>query len=227
MILVIRGHIRNAFDTQDLFHFIQKVYNLVPDLQIFIHTWNIFANNVSWRRINENLDTVTEETIYTYFGSLKHLIKHIIIDDDSKIKLIGNLEGTINNGITPLIGWKNYWYGKHRIIDYLYHHYPHDKDQIVVNIRFDILNIPNTNRVDETLLLDFIKIHTIIFLTKNEFLFDDESHYGIDNVYIGSIHTMYKLTNTFLNELDNILIQNNDIKNQEMLVFRINQQLFA
>jgi len=40
--------------------------------------------------------------------------------DDSKINLIGNLYGNINNGPMPIIGWKNYWYGKYKIINYLH-----------------------------------------------------------------------------------------------------------
>ena len=37
---------------------------------------------------------------------------------------------------------------------------------------------------------------------------------------------MYKLINTFFYELDDILIKNNDIKNHEILVYRINTFLF-
>ena len=44
--------------------------------------------------------------------------ENIIIDDDATIQLIGNLNGNINNGPMPIIGWKNYWYGKYKIIEY-------------------------------------------------------------------------------------------------------------
>ena len=55
MILVIRGHIRNSFETKELYNFIEELYNIYPDLKIFIHTWNIFANSVSWRNITVNI----------------------------------------------------------------------------------------------------------------------------------------------------------------------------
>ena len=65
-----------------------------------------------------------------------------------------------------------------------------------------------------------------IVFTKNIFLFNDEIHWGIDNIYIGNVNTMYKLINMFFYKLDDILIKNNDTINQERLVYRINNTLF-
>jgi hypothetical protein len=222
MIIVIRGHLRNSFETNQLYNFIEEVYNAYPDLKIFIHTWNIFANNVSWRNIDVNSAEVNEERINNYFGKLSNCIKHIIIDNDKDIKLIGNLVGTINNGPMPIIGWKNYWYGKYKIIDYIYNQQKYD-EETVVNLRFDLFS--NSNNFDKNLIIDFIKKNNEIKFTKNEFLFDYEAN-GIDNIYIGNIATMYKLTNNFFYELDDILCKNNNTRNQERLVYRINDQIF-
>jgi len=123
MILIIRGHIRNSFETKNLYNFVEILYNIDSELKVFIHTWNIFSNNISWRKININNTDVNEEIIYNYFGKLRSCIKHIIIDDDQIIKLYGNLVGNINNGLMPIIGWKNYWYGKYQIIDYVYNNF--------------------------------------------------------------------------------------------------------
>jgi len=224
MLLVIRGHIRNSFDSKDLLNFIKKIYDLVPDLNIYIHTWNIHSNNLSWNdKIQTDNRIVNEEIIYDYFEELKILIKYIIIDDDSKIELVGNLNGKINNGNTPIIGWKNYWYGKYKIINYLYNNI-NNYDDVVVNLRFDILN--NSNSFDENLLFDFIKNNIEIKFTKNKFIFDDESHCGIDNIYIGNIKTMHKLINTFFYNLDRILTKHYNTIHQEFLVYRINNILF-
>ena len=224
MILIIRGHIRDSFETKKLYNLIKETHAIIPDLKIFIHTWNIFANNISWRNINVNEQCVDDKVIYDYFDDLGHLIKNIIIDDDSKINLIGNLSGKINNGPMPIIGWKNYWYGKHKIIDYLYN-INIDDSETIVNFRFDILN--NSNSFDKEIIINFIKNHSKMIFTKNLFLFDDEYHTGIDNIYIGNIKTLHKLSTKFFNELDDILIKNNDIRNQEILVYRINKNLFA
>lgn len=223
MILVIRGHIRNSFETRELYDLIKELHEMFPDLEIFIHTWNIFANNISWRYIPINEQNITNEIIYNYFNDLNHLIKQIIIDDDTKIDLIGNLCGNMNNGGTPIIGWKNYWYGKHKIINSIYNKNI-DKNKIIVNFRFDIMN--NSNSLDKQTIVNFIKNNNKIVFTKNVLIFDDEKHYGIDNIYIGNIETMCKLINKFFYELDDILINNNDIKAQEHLVYRVNTALF-
>ena len=75
-------------------------------------------------------------------------------------------------------------------------------------------------------MLDFIKKNSKIKFTKNIFLFNDEDHLGIDNIYIGNIYTMYKLINTFFYKLDGILIKHNDTIHQEKIVYRINDKLF-
>lgn len=223
MILIIRGHIRNSFNTKDLYNLIKEIQNAIPDLKIFIHTWNIFSNNISWRSINADNRTVTEEIIYDYFDDLKGLIKHIIIDDDTKIQLIGKLSGKINDGPMPIIGWKNYWYGKHKIIDFIYNSQNIDKNEAVINCRFDILS--NSVSINKTNIMNFIENNSKIQPTKNLFLFNDEKHCGIDNIYMGNIITMYKLSSIFLNDLDNILSKNNDTIHQEFLVYRIGSVL--
>jgi|LauGreDrversion4_1035100.scaffolds.fasta_scaffold02973_3 hypothetical protein len=223
MILVLRGHVRNSFETKNLYNLIKNIYNIFPDLKIFIHTWNIFSNNISWRHIAINNKNMNETIIYDYFDDLKHLIEHIIIDDDTKIQLNGNLCGNINNGPMPIIGWKNYWYGKYRIIDYLYNT-EIQENRMIINCRFDVLN--NSNNFTDINIINLIQNNSEIQLTKNIFLFNNEHHCGIDNIYIGNIKTMHKLINLFCYELDDILSKNNDTIHQEMLVYRINHTLF-
>jgi len=255
MILVLRGHIRESFNSNNLYDFIHKIYDLYPDLKIFIHTWNIFSSSVSWRKINHNCQIVNKEIINNYFGDLKHLIHHIIIDDDTKIQLIGNLCGKINNGLMPIIGWKNYWYGKHKIINFINNAVYINKSEMVINCRLDILYNSNsgidtniidfiqkycnhdigTNIIDfikrnsgqdiSTRIINFIKRNNDKIFTKNVFIYDKEC-FGIDNIYIGNIDTMYKLSYIFVHNLDNILNIHNDTIHQEYLVYRINSILF-
>lgn len=219
MILVLRGHIRNSFDNTNLFNLIKEIYNIDNNLSIYIHTWNIIANNISWRYINNNNTIVTKEMIYNYFGEFKNLIDTIIIDDDKNIKLIGNLNGNINNGLTPIIGWKNYWYGKHRIIDYI-NNKNININELIINLRFDIINNSNNFSIHE--IIDFIKKNIGNEFKKNIFIRDHECN-GIDNIYIGNINTMYKLTHYFNYFLDDILTNNTDTIHQERLVYRINK----
>ena len=221
MILMVRGHIRNSFETKDFYLLVKELHEMYPDLKIFIHTWNIFANNISHRPIIVNNQNVDNQIIYDYFDDLKNLIQNIIIDDDSKINLIGNVSGNI--GCNPMIGWKNYWYGKYRAIEDISNKNI-NKNEIVVNLRFDIMN--NSISFSKDKIVDFIKNNSEVIFTKNAFIFDNEQNFGIDNIYIGNIETMHKLTNKFFYELDEILIQNQNIGAPEYLVYRVNNALF-
>jgi len=223
MILMIRGHIRNSFERKDLYLLVKELHDLYPDLKIFIHTWNIFANNISHRPIVTNNKNVDNQIIYDYFDDLKYLIQNITIDDDTKITLIGNLSGNTNDTGNPLIGWKNYWYGKHRLIEDICNKNT-DKNEIIVNLRFDVMS--NSVNFSKDSIIDFVKNNNEKLFTKNVFIFKDERHFGIDNVYIGNIDTMSKLINKFFYELDDILIQNKNIGAPEYLVYRVNKTLF-
>jgi hypothetical protein len=67
MILIIRGHIRKSFETKQLYNLVKELHTIFPDLKIFIHTWNIFSNNISWRNITINQQNVNDKNIYEYF----------------------------------------------------------------------------------------------------------------------------------------------------------------
>ena len=95
---------------------------------------------------------------------------------------------------------------------------------MIINCRFDIMN--NSHSLHEKTILTFITNNSKRIFTKNIFLFNDEQHLGIDNIYVGNIHTMYPLINYFFYKLDNILKNNNNTINQEKLVYRINDILF-
>ena len=239
MILILRGHIRNSFQDPQLLNFIHKIYCLVNDLKIYIYTWNIVANNISWREIEPNKKPVTEEMIYQYFGeTLKSVIQIILIDDDSKISLIGNTEGKIGNtpensiwDLTPIIGWKNYWYANYQIIQEIYSQPNIAKNELVLNMRFDLFHVKNSNShyFNETVFMDFIRsiyetrkneaIHKNIFMCDYEFL-------GLDNLYVGNVSTMYKLAEHFHFCLDDILQRHKNTIHQEFIVFRENNHLF-
>lgn len=220
---MIRGHIRNSFKDKRLYQLIKTLSGIIPDIKIYIHTWSIVANNLSWRQITVDHTDVNKQLIYDYFDDLKSLIYHISIDDDSKIKLKGNLNGKINKGRMPIKGWKNYWYGKNMIIDSIFHNNNIPINETVVNIRFDILD--NSFSPDENTIVEFIRQNNGNDFLKNVFLFNDENHLGIDNIYIGNKLTMHQLISCFHNNLDHILKNNNDTCNQEKLVFRINSRI--
>jgi hypothetical protein len=218
MILLLRGHIRNSFKDDKLYHLIETIYKHIPNLSIYIHTWNIYANTISWRRVEGNDYPVSDIDIYNYFKDLKHLIQHIIIEDDSNINLIGKTDGLIGKSRVPILGWKNYWYGKYQIINYMKEHLdPLSTNENIINCRFDVLE--NSNSIQADSILPFILSHHEKSLHKNMFLYTHEC-VGIDNIYIGNINTMYTLIRTFFYELDDIIRSYPNIGNPENLVFR-------
>ena len=189
MLLVIRGHIRNSFENKNLYNLIKQICEIDVNLEIFVHTWNVFANNTSWRNIKENNTCVTTDTIYDYFNDLTDHIKFIMIDDDTKINLIGNTNGKICSSLMPIIGWKNYWYGKYKIIDYINNKYP-DKKQILITMRFDVLD--NSNSFSHDTIINFIKSNLNKTFTKNMFVTNYDCC-GIDNIYMGLLLVTTKL----------------------------------
>jgi len=224
MILIIRGHIRGAFLNTSLRQFVKDIIHCGSEIKIYIHTWNIFSNGISWRELEVDNRVVTKEIIYEYFGELAEYIKEIIIDDDSKIELIGKTDGLINGGMCPLKGWKNYWYGKYRILEYIWGDKTVSKKEVVINMRFDLLN--NWINFSYHQLLDFIKRNADGNFHNNVFL-EDRELWGMDNIYIGNVYTMITLSNFFHQNLDYVLKENGDTIHQEFLVYRINNKLFG
>jgi hypothetical protein len=218
MILIIRGHIRNTFKNNNLLNLIKSIYEINNNLKIYIHTWNIFTSNISWRHLEQNNMSVTKEIIYEYFGELRKLIKEILIDDDTKISLIGITEGKISNCLMPIIGWKNYWYGKYRIIEFINNL---NMNENIINCRFDVLE--NSYSFNQIEIINFIINNIDKKITKNIFIKEYEC-LGVDNIYIGNINTMYKLIYQFNFFLDKI-IENYNTNHHEYLVFRVNNIL--
>jgi len=236
MIILLRGHIRNSFDNPKLYNTILCLSKLY-DIEIYIHTWHIVQSTISWRRLKENNTLVTTEIINDYFKELSQFIKHIIIDDDSQIKLVGHTDGIIIE--TQLVGWKNMWYGKFHMIKYIQNLYKSQQQSLkntslVINMRFDVFC--NSNFFAFNNVMQFIhniaqyKQNNNTNLNRNIFMKNIPSCYGIDNIYIGNIFTMYKLSYHFHYHLDHILniyAYNPKIKAQEALVILENRRIFS
>ena len=84
MILILRGHIRNSFDDLQLYSFI-KYLSQYYNLDIYIHTWSIKQNDISWRVINNDFTEINTKYIENYLKDLFKFVKKIIIDDEKKL----------------------------------------------------------------------------------------------------------------------------------------------
>ena len=213
MKIVIRGHIRNSFATDELYTLL-KYLSEKYKIQIYIHTWNKKQNNVSWRTIENDPTEITTNTVKTYFKDLFKFVHGIIIEDDAGIELHGNLDGKLASSKTNIIGWKRYIYGQYRVIKYVYD-ISDDRDEFLLNIRFDLFTNSHVFPYDE--ITSFVDANYGITHTNNVFM--REGRYcGIDNIVIGSISTNYKLASAIHFGLDYILGDNKTLKNPEFVV---------
>jgi len=224
MILFLRGHIRNSFDDDKLYYLLKKIKILIPDIKIFIQTWNIIQSSVSWREMNEINHSVSNEMIYNYFRDLKPNIKKILILDDTNIELIGDLTGNICNTKAPKKGWKNMWYGIYEGLKNI-EPYVDNKNffmsKNVINIRFDILT--NFAALNEDFILNFIK-KNITYSGNKMKVFSEYSCFGIDNFFIGNIFNMLEFIKYFYFNLDIILEEYPDIFHQEFIFYYENNK---
>jgi len=219
MYIIIRGHIRNSFRTNDLYNLI-KYLSEKYTIKIYIHTWSIKQNNVSWRPIENDFTEINIEYIQSYFQDLFKFVKKIIIDDDTNIKLYGNIDGKMLLTKTNILGWKRYIYGQHKIIKYLYH----KKNKFLLNIHFDLFTNSYIFPYDE--IINFINNNYNNHHKKNIFLRVGE-YCGIDNIIIGSVNTNYQLISHIHHQLDDILIYYDNLEHPEFNILRVNNKIFS
>lgn len=220
MILLLRGHIRNSFDNSDLYNLIKSIKANVEILEIYIQTWSIVQSSLSWRKLNENANPVTEDLIHLYFNDLSVDIKNILILDDEKIELIGNIEGNVCSSKAPLIGWKNMWYGMYKNIKYVNDISNDTENPYLLNIRFDVLNNFISMQYENILNMIARNKHAneVRFLTDYNFI-------GIDNAFVGDLKSMFILISHFYFNLDDIVKRYRSYANQEGLVFEENKKI--
>jgi hypothetical protein len=213
--LILRGHIRSGFDNDKLYTFVKSLCDLY-DVDIYIHTWHILQNSISYRKMKQINTVVTSASITEYFKDIP--IKKIIIENDLKIKLIGDLSGKICKTNVPTIGWKNMWYGINRIVNQV----PNDVYSSVIQTRFDYFNLTKilTKPMPEALQT----VDTSLNSEKLVFAINSES-VGVDNFYCGNIILMKQLVNEFNTNLDEICLKYPEARTQEKLVWYIYHDL--
>lgn len=218
MAILLRGHVRTAFDDECLRNLIEQLHSKFG-MDVYVHTWNKKQSSISWRIIEEDNTPITEDTVRTYFNNASY-VKSIVIEDDTECILHGRVTGFI--GGCPILGWKRMHAGIKSGLDSI----PVDKTHIL-NMRLDVLSVGKYNgdtciRWTEESIIEFVnqyKGEDIKFMVDHEYI-------GIDNCYMG---------NNFMRILcDNLHIRLDDFAwllygnpNQERLVFRLAHLLLA
>lgn len=210
-IVVIRGHVRNSFDTYTLHDFVKELSDMY-ELEIYIHTWNVKQTSMSWRQIDDDLTKITDNFVRAYFKDLGCNIKEIIIEDDSTIDIIGKSEGNVGNTRTPLLGWKRYIHGQFKVLKHVHDTRP--GDSFIINTRFDLFScsyvFPSKDVVEfaKNSYKDYARI---LFLKQGEYC-------GVDNIIIGTVKNMYNLIEYIHENLDDFLEKNQDLKHPEYVI---------
>lgn len=215
--LIIRGHIRSSLSDSRLRTLLDEMSDIF-DMGIYVQTWNIVQNGLSWRNLEVVEDIVTREMVVDYIGGER--IREIRILDDSKIKHHGNIEGKIGRTPCPVVAWKNMYYGKFIASKDVMER--EDPKSATIQLRFDILSNPFSPRISE--LMEFfardLKLfdeheqadERIRFLHMKCFL-------GVDNVYMAAAEDMHKFISYMYYDMDRILDFHNRTRNQEHLAF--------
>lgn len=152
MKLVIRGHIRDSFENGRLREVVKNL-NDSMGIRVVVHTWNIRRSALSWRTMPEDARPVDESMVLDYFGEASSLIDKVIVDDDSKVSLPGNLEGVVSMSWAPVRGYKLMFYGMMRAAEAAVGLY--GREEMAVQMRFDAFS--NWVKASHGQIKEFVK----------------------------------------------------------------------
>ena len=227
--LVLRGHIRDAFDNERLRQFL---FHIANDHRLCVHlyvqTWTHLEaqRHCSWRPLEDvSLNTdVTVETLRAYIPIPAYGLR-IMRDEDAM--LVGGSDGFV--GGTSKLGWKRMWYGIYTIVNDIRNGaFVYDN---VLSLRFDFFGDYVTGRHVEDYgrvisgedLVEWAATTnptTISFLT-------DSACTGVDNCYMGPITRMFTLCACFHFNLDHTCSDVGVEYNHEKMVYKMARRLCA
>jgi hypothetical protein len=199
MNLIIRGHIRKSFLNKRLYNLIHKISEN-RELHIYIHTWNVFQSERSWRRIVSDERSVDESAVRDYFDGLDVSIRSVKVEDERDVEIKGEKEGSIGHTPCPVLGYKYMFHGMLSAAESVLG--DSGPDEMVVQTRFDILS--NWARLKEERIVEFFDIAPS---KRIQFMMDevaDESTVGIDNIYMARAKDMRDFLKHMLDDLDEI-----------------------
>jgi len=206
-VLLLRGHIRNAFDDQRLLHFVRSL-----DVDVYIHTWAETEAKSSWRPLDRSkVRMVTEAMIRSYFVGVK--LRSIVIENDEHGYLLGSQSGNV--GGIPKVAWKRMWLGMFQGMSEV----RAAGADLVINMRMDNFQCWQSLKsgLDESAIV--AKLDAVSRGDDCPLIHGLNRHYGCDNVMIGAVDMLWRLVCKFHFDLDWILERNYSFTdNQEYLV---------
>jgi hypothetical protein len=235
MNLILRGHIRNSFENSALHDLMLSVVAKVPDIKVYVHSWNVVQSSASWRGMEENKNKVTPEIISDYLGIGKNL-RSVVVEDDGDVCVPGRVTGTVASTPCPIKGYKMMFYGMMRGSELVLE--DSDPEELVVQTRFDMLS--NWIRMSPERIVDFLDARPgegepIRFLIRpgengreRELRLDRwkrhgseyEPHWtaGVDNTFMATVKNMNRLLTHMYRRFDEVEAKYKRTNHQEWLL---------
>ncbi len=219
--LLLRGHIRNTLENQELYDFINQLTQNA-NIDLYVCTWIHLEAKSSYRQLDEskqNKELIISQ-ITDYFKDLNLKIKTIDIQNDEDCKINGRIDGKLTDVTNmPILGWKRMLWNMNRGMQLINDDIPY---KFVLNMRLDMFNIHQMNSENgfgKNKIIDWVNstltkpIEKIIFLRDTEF-------FGVDNIYIGNKEFLRSFLNSMTTNLDEKLPEYKDLIYQEFIFFR-------
>lgn len=211
MKVLIRGHIRNSFDNDTLYQMCKRI-NDEHGIELYLQTWNVYSNSLSWRPINSDNTVVTKEVIYEYFKDLSPCIKFLQIDSEKYIYFKKTPEGKVGGSPMPMLGWKYLIYSMFNLVKMVKDNFTITEPIILT--RYDINLIPHNN-----LSIDYILEYINNFKLINPPLIFAKGnlnlHTGCENLIYGNIDTIYNLLYRMWNQTGAVVLRHAKHGSQE------------
>lgn len=232
--LILRGHIRDSFKTNQLLEFTKKFIQQYPNSDVFITTWNYSEckKNASWKYHSgcsseqfTQRQTITIQDINNYFKDIT--IRNIMILDEDKfykdMKYVSFSE-KVGDTIAPFLGHLSMYWNQFQMIEWINKHYPYTH---MINMRIDFFSkyLKNCSHIfygDIKITNDLIfqKLDSIQKDLNPFCLIMEQYKTGIDNIMFGTIQSMYKIISQFTYQYKQI------IKSFTKQYYIVNQELF-
>jgi hypothetical protein len=215
--LVIRGHVRSSFGDGVLRGLVGRISERFK-ASIYVQTWSVVQNGLSWRRLQENHESVTEGMVRDYMEGFD--VRSVDVIDDSVIRHHGKTKGNIGRTPCPVLAWKNMYYGKLAALKCVLD--GGTEESVTMQMRFDILSNPFSPSESE--ILDFLDRDYALFADGS--LGDERMRFlrmhcfmGVDNIYMATAGDMHRFISYMYYDMDRILHFHRRTIHQEHIAF--------
>lgn len=215
--LILRGHVRSSFDDDGLRRLTREIQESF-DLKVYVQTWNIVQNSLSWRSIPYIHSPVDEELVRKYLKGIR--VEEVIVLDDLRISHVGETRGKVGRTLCPVLGWKNMYYGMlsaaRRVLE------REGPGGITAQMRLDVLCNSFVRPKGE--IIDFMSRDWDVIESGSQpgermrFL-RMECFLGVDNISMARTEDMHRFTSYMYHDMDRILRVHRDTINQEHIAF--------